>query len=111
MDQPKISLGTKMAHYKTDGFIIRPPYMDIHLSYVLHSAIGQLRTSSHQLQIEVGRYKRRPLEERLCQLCHQGVESVEQSQLPLAPSPLLMLQVNQGIHKWSPDQDIKKGLQ
>ena len=81
---PKIPLGTKMAHYKThflhtseDGFIIRPPYMDIHLSYVLRSVIGQLRTSSHQLQIEVGRYTRLPLEERICQLCHEGVESEE----------------------------------
>ena len=38
---------------------------------------GQLRTSSHQLQIEVCRYTRLPLEERICQLCHQGVESEE----------------------------------
>ena len=35
------------------------------------------RTSSHQLEIEVGRYTRIPLEERICQLCHQGVESEE----------------------------------
>ena len=81
---PKIQLGTKMARYKThflhtseDGFVIRPPYMDIHLSYALRSVIGQLRTSSHQLHIEVGRYTRLPLEERICQLCHQGVESEE----------------------------------
>ena len=60
-----------------DGFIIRPSYMDIHLSYALRSVIGQLRTSSHQLQIEVGRYTWLPLEERICQLCHQGVESKE----------------------------------
>ena len=69
-----------MAHYKThflhtseDGFTMKQPYMDIHLFYALHSVIGQLRTSSHQLQIEVGRYTQIPLEERLCQLCHQGV--------------------------------------
>ena len=81
---PKIWLGTKMAHYKThflhtseDGFIIRPPYMDIHLSYTLRNVIGQLRTLSHQLEIEVGRYTWIPLEERICQLCHQGVESEE----------------------------------
>ena len=74
---PKISLGTKMAHYKThflltsgDRFIIRPPYMDIHLSYALRSVIGQLQTSSHQLELEVGRYIWIPLEERICQLCH-----------------------------------------
>ena len=57
---PKIPLDMKMAHYKThflhiseDGFIIKPPYMDIYLSYALRSVIGQLRTSSHQLQIEL----------------------------------------------------------
>ena len=37
--------------------------------------------------------------------------SREQSQLSLAPSLLLMLQVNQGIHKWIPNQDVTKGLQ
>ena len=81
---PKILLVNKMAHYKThflftleDGFIIRPSYVDIHLSYPLHSVIGQLRTSSHQLEIEVGRYARIPLEERIRQLCHQGVTSEE----------------------------------
>ena len=44
---PEIPLGTKMAHYKThflhtseDGFVIRPPYMDIHLSYAPCSVIG-----------------------------------------------------------------------
>ena len=48
---PKISLGRKMTHNKAhslhtseDGFIIRPSYMDIHISYVLHIVIGKLRT-------------------------------------------------------------------
>ena len=30
--------------------------MGIHLLYVLHNVIGQLQTSSHKLEIEVGRY-------------------------------------------------------
>ena len=47
--------------------------MDIHLSYVLCSVIGQLQTYSHQLEIERGRDAQIPLEERICQLCHQGV--------------------------------------
>ena len=45
---PKISLGMKIAYYKTHflhtleyGFIIRPPYMDTHLSYALRSVIGR----------------------------------------------------------------------
>ena len=74
---PKISLGTKMAHFLhtlEDGFIIGPPYMDIHLSYALLHMIRQRQTSSHQLEIEVGRYTRIPLRERIRQLCHRGVE-------------------------------------
>ena len=34
----------------------------------------------------------------------------EQSQLSSAESLLLMLQVNEGQHKWGPNQDIAKGL-
>ena len=48
-----------------------------HLSYALHSVIGQLQTSSHQLEIVVGRYTQIFLEERICQSCHEGVESEE----------------------------------
>ena len=56
--------------------MIKSSYMDIHLSCVLPSVIGHLRTSSHQLEIEVCKYARIPLEERIkCQLYHQGVES------------------------------------
>ena len=51
--------------------------MNIHLSQALHNVISQLRTSSHQIEIEVGRYARMPLEERICQLYHQGAESQE----------------------------------
>ena len=51
--------------------------MEIHLSYALRHMIGQLQTSSHQLEIEVGRCTQITLEERICQLCHQGVESKE----------------------------------
>ena len=81
---PKISLGMRwptkrhFLHTSEDGFIIWPPYLDIHLSYALRSVIGQLWTSSHQLELEVGRYTQIPLEERICWLCHQGVESKEQ---------------------------------
>ena len=45
--------------------------MDIHL------LTGQLQTSSHQLEIEVGKYANTALEKRIYQLCHQGVESEE----------------------------------
>ena len=35
----------------------------------------------------------------------------ELSQLSLAPWLLLMLQINQGLQKWAPNQEIAKGLQ
>ena len=38
----------------------------------------QLQIYSHQLEIEIDRYAQIPLEERICRLCHQGVESEEQ---------------------------------
>ena len=49
---PVQGLGTKRAFYKEnflhlteDGFIIRPEYMDVHLSFSTRCAIGQIRTS------------------------------------------------------------------
>ncbi|MCO5592911.1 hypothetical protein L7F22_046915 [Adiantum nelumboides] len=52
-----------------DGFVTRPSYMDTHLSHGLRCAIGQIRTSSHQLEIEFGRFQGIPPEDRLCKLC------------------------------------------
>ncbi|RYA67342.1 hypothetical protein DD595_26345, partial [Enterobacter cloacae complex sp. 4DZ3-17B2] len=73
--QPAQELGTKMADYKEnflqlseDGFVIRPSYMDTHLSHGLRCAIGQIRTSSHQLEIEFGRFRGIPPESRICKL-------------------------------------------
>ena len=43
-------------HTLEDEFIVRLTHRDIHLSHVLHSVIGFLQTSLHQLEIEVGRY-------------------------------------------------------
>src|SRR5271154_1222557 len=40
-------------------------------------AIGQLRVSSHQLEIEAGRAARIPRAERICRLCQEEVESEE----------------------------------
>ena len=39
--------------------------MDIYVSYVPHNVIGQLKTSSHELQIEIGTYAHKPMEERI----------------------------------------------
>ena len=53
-----------------DGFVIRPAYMDFHLSHGIRCAIGQMRTSLHQLEIETGRFRGVPTEARIYQLCH-----------------------------------------
>ena len=80
--QPAQELGTKMAFYREhllqlteDGFLTRPAYMDTHLSHGLRCAIGQVRTSSHQLEIERGRFRGIPTEDRLCQLCQREPET------------------------------------
>ena len=82
MDEPIQELGTKMAFYREhllqltgDGFVIRPSYMDTHLSHGLRCAIGQIRTSSHQLEIETGRYKGIPADSKICGLCHTEPET------------------------------------
>ena len=69
-------LGTKMAAYKEhflqfteDGFVVKPSYMDAHPSYGVWCAISQIRTSSHQLEIEVHRFNGIQVNERICQLC------------------------------------------
>ena len=44
--------------------------MDFHLSHGIRCAIGQILTSSHQLEIETGRFRGVSAEARICQLCH-----------------------------------------
>ena len=76
--EPSHELGTKRAFYRehllqltADGFIIRPSYMDTHLSHGLRCTIGQIRTSSHQLRVESGRCIRVLVAEAMtCSLCH-----------------------------------------
>ena len=78
---PSRPLDTKMAYYRDhflmltlDGFIQRPRYMDVYLPHGTRVDIGQLRVSSHQLEIETGRAAGIPREDRICRLCRQGVE-------------------------------------
>ncbi|KAH7434041.1 hypothetical protein KP509_07G098200 [Ceratopteris richardii] len=80
--EPTQELGTKMALYRehllhltTDGFVTRPSYMDTHQSHALRCAIGQLRTSSHQLEIEIGRFRGVPSDSKICRLCHLEPET------------------------------------
>ena len=48
----------------------RPTYMDTHLSHGVRCVIGHMRTSSHQLEMETGRFKGVRAQARICQLCH-----------------------------------------
>ena len=59
----------KFLQVSEDGFVTCPSYMDTHLSHGLRCAIGQILTSSHQLEIEFGRFQGIPPEDRLCKLC------------------------------------------
>ena len=52
-----------------DGFVVRPAYMDTYLSHGIRCAIGQMRTSSHNLEIETGRLREVQGEDRICRLC------------------------------------------
>ena len=48
----------------------RPAYMDFHLSHGIGCAIGQMCTSSHQLEIETGKFRGVPAEAKIYQLYH-----------------------------------------
>ncbi|MCO5547983.1 hypothetical protein L7F22_001438 [Adiantum nelumboides] len=60
-----------------DGFIQRPRYMDVYMPHSARVAIGQLRVSSHRLEIEAGRASHIPREHRICRICRAEVESEE----------------------------------
>ncbi|KAH7442173.1 hypothetical protein KP509_03G074700 [Ceratopteris richardii] len=64
-------------HISDEGFIEIPRYMQTYLPHQLRVCIGQLRVSSHQLEIERGRSKGVPREERWCPVCKTEVESEE----------------------------------
>ena len=61
-------------HFSKLGFITRPKYLDTFLPNALRVAIGQLRVSSHQLEVETSCTNGVPWEERICKLCHIEIE-------------------------------------
>ena len=92
--EPVQELGTKMAFYKEhllklsgDGFVIRPSYRDTHLSHSLRCAIGQIRTSSHHLEIETGRFRGIPPERRYV---NYAIQSQRQSYITYATALCIM---------------------
>lgn len=81
---PQQPLPAKMLYYRdhflsisADGFIQRPRYLEAFLHHAPMVALGQLRVSSHRLEIEAGRASRTPREERICRLCRVEVECEE----------------------------------
>ncbi|KAH6554830.1 hypothetical protein KP509_1Z303800 [Ceratopteris richardii] len=77
-------MGSRLSHYRdqfidilADGFIQRPRYMDTHMPHSLRVAIGQLRVSSHRLEIETGRAADIAREERICRVCRVEMEDEE----------------------------------
>ncbi|MCO5548984.1 hypothetical protein L7F22_002449 [Adiantum nelumboides] len=81
---PGHELPSKMLHYREhflqlseQGFIEIPLYMQRYMPHHLQVVIGQLRVSSHQLEIERDRAKGLPRDERICPICHTEVESEE----------------------------------
>ena len=74
MDQSHNTFGWKMAHVLhtfEDWFTLGP------LIWIYVYPMS-LQTYSHQVEIEVSRCPHIPLEERSCQLDHQGVETTKQ---------------------------------
>ncbi|MCO5582026.1 hypothetical protein L7F22_035916 [Adiantum nelumboides] len=81
---PRQPLPPKMLYYRDhfmtileDGFIQRPRYMDTYMSHSAGVAIGQLRISSHRLEMEIGRAAHIPREQQICRVCAKEVESEE----------------------------------
>ncbi|MCO5601597.1 hypothetical protein L7F22_055720 [Adiantum nelumboides] len=81
---PGHELPSKMLHYREhflqlseQGFIEIPLYMQRYMPHHLRVVIGQLRVSSHQLEIERGIARGLPRDERICPICHTEVESEE----------------------------------
>lgn len=84
-------LPTKMATYRDhflrisdDGLITSPGYTGTHLSHSLRISLGQLRVSSHRLDIEAGRMRRigrghrHARETRICPCCTMGEVETEE---------------------------------
>ena len=65
--------GNKLRTYNKFKFhYTREPYLEQIENRKYRSAIAKLRTSSHKLNIEAGRYKNIKLENRLCTCCTQN---------------------------------------
>ena len=54
------------------------PYLNLFIPHRLRNALAKFRIGNHDLEIERGRHKNLPVNERVCKLCEtQGVLTVE----------------------------------
>ena len=59
---------------KVRGFAWEP-YLDLIKSFQVRQSVARLRTRSHQLNIETGRYHSIPRQMRQCELCLSQMQS------------------------------------
>ena len=134
-------LGKKMAHNKIqflhasqDGFTITS-YMHAHIISCISWCDRQLKTCSHQLEIEIGRYAHKSTKEQISKLCgwggigrtlfpvalffHEKEGEVKRHRQKLLDNPrqstittffVLMTLVNKWLHMQGVNQNISKGL-
>lgn len=63
-------------HLKTEFYA--EPYVQKHLTRTQRSAIARIRCGTFPLEVERGRYRNIPIEQRVCKMCNSG--SIEDEQ-------------------------------
>ena len=53
----------------------REPYLDHINCFHLRKVVSKFRCSDHRLEIETGRHRKLKVEERICQLCKENIET------------------------------------
>lgn len=66
---------SKLRFYKLfKNSFEREPYLDLIPTFQMRKYITKFRCSDHVLEIETGRHKNIKVEERVCKICHRGIE-------------------------------------
>ena len=68
--------GSKLRFYKLfKNAFSREPYLDHINCFHLRKVVSKFRCSDHRLEIETGRHRKLKVEERICQLCKENIET------------------------------------
>ena len=72
-----VSLTSKLDFFRTMKVreFAWEPYLDLIKSFQVRQSVARLRTSSHQLNIETGRYHNIPRQMRQCEFCLSQMQS------------------------------------